>query len=211
MPKPRKRKPDLRRIRPTKVYMLLEIAETLDRNITTVRSWVGKGLPLLNEKKPVLVLGSDLKEWLQAVQAAKQQKCQPGELYCFKCRCPRTPLPGSMKIVPRNEKTVSIKGLCAVCGTRMNQAGSRARIDEMDVRLHSPSPQKQRITVCGNPGVNHALAARHIKSPKSSDGRVKSPQLPTNETVKGNTCHEPGQNRFQRQNRGAHDGKTSSR
>ncbi len=132
MPKPRKRRPDFRIIRPTKTYSLPEIARSLGRNRATVRSWVRNGLPTLNGQKPFLVLGFDLKAWLKAKWAAKKHKCLPGELFCFRCQRPRMPKPDSVQIISRNEKTVTIKGRCIECNRRMNQVRSRAKSIEFE-------------------------------------------------------------------------------
>ncbi len=144
MRKTKKRKPDFRRIRPSKTYSLPEIAVALDRNIATVRRWVRDGLPTLDRQRPLLVLGSELKAWLKAKWSARKQACQSGEIFCFKCRKPRKPRPGSVCIIPNNEKTVSIKAECDVCGTRMTQVGSRARVAEIEETFRTLSHRMQR-------------------------------------------------------------------
>ena len=150
MVRTRKRNPDLRQIRISKTYSLPEIAILLGIHVATVRSWVRQGLPILGDQRPVLVFGHDLKTWLQARRVAKRQKCKPGELFCFKCRQPRRPEPASVQITPRNEKTVSIKGRCGLCGTRMYQAGSRARIADIKEQFGVPTPHMPHLEEYGN-------------------------------------------------------------
>ncbi len=170
MPKSRKRRPDFRKIRPSKVYSLHEIARSLDRNIATVRSWVRDGLPTLDGQKPSLVLGSELKAWLQAKWAAKKYKCSLGELPCFKCRGPRTPKPGSVKIIPRNEKTVSTKALCSICNTRMNLAGSLAKLSELERLFRTLTPHMQHLIGCSNPGIKHTSNRPPVATPAGRGG-----------------------------------------
>ena len=162
MAKGKKRKPDLRRIRTSKTYTLIEIAKTLDRHIATVRVWVRNGLPLLSDQLPILVLGSELKNWLQKTRSAKACICQPDEMYCFKCREPRKPKPETVTIIPRNEKTVSIKGQCEICDTRMNRAGSFTKLDQINDCFRSLTPHKQHLSVCNNPSVNHPKSWHHF-------------------------------------------------
>ena len=157
MPKGKKRKPDLRKIRTSKTYTLPEIAKALDRNIATVRSWVRIGLPLLSKQKPVLVQGFELKNWLQKTWHSKSQKCKPSELFCFKCRVPKQPKLGSIEIIPRNEKTVTIKGRCAACNTQMNQVGSMAKLAELEVLFNTQKPQMQRLSGYNNPSDRHTF------------------------------------------------------
>ena len=126
----RKRKPDLRRIRASACYTAPEVAELLGVAIGTVRSWMKHGLPCLMDNRPFLIPGDDLKTWLKDRQKRRRQKCQPDEIFCFGCRAPRRPLPGSVTIVPRNEKTTIIKGQCPDCGSTMNRGGSVARLED---------------------------------------------------------------------------------
>ena len=122
MSKAKKRRPDFRRIRPSKTYTLPEIASSLDRSIATVRGWIRDGLPTLDDDAPPLVIGADLKSWLQTKWSARKHKCSPGELYCCACRRPRKTRPGSVAVVSRNAKTSSITARCEGCGTRMTQS-----------------------------------------------------------------------------------------
>ena len=160
MGKPKKRRPDFRRIRPSKTYSLSEIAETLDRDIATVCRWVRDGLPTLGGQRPLIVLGSELKVWLRAKWSARKQPCQAGELFCCTCHKPKKPRPGSVRIVPNNEKTVSIKAECDVCGTRMTQIRSRAKIVEIEETFRTLMQQVQRLDGCDDARVERT-SERH--------------------------------------------------
>jgi hypothetical protein len=163
MRKSKKRRPDFRRIRPSKTYSLPEIAETLDRDIATVRRWVREGLPTLDWQRPLLVLSSELKAWLNAKWSARKQPCQADELFCFKCQKPRKPKSGSIRIIPNNEKTVSIKAKCDVCNTQMTKVGSRAKIAEIEEIFRALSLLMQRLTGSGNPCANSSSARSNIQ------------------------------------------------
>lgn len=128
-----KRKPDMRRIRPTKTYTLQEIAKALDRSVGTVHTWVRKGLPTLDHARPTLVDGKELKEWLKARWAARKSTCKAHELYCVSCRAPRTPCIGSVFLLPKNAKLLLITGDCSQCGCAMNKGGAQARALEIEV------------------------------------------------------------------------------
>lgn len=167
MRKVKKRKPDLRRIRTSKIYKVPEIARDLDRNVATVRSWLRDGLPTLDGQTPPLVFGSDLKDWLKAKWAARKQKCKPDELYCFKCQKPRKPGPGTVQIVPRNEKTLSIKGECSECGTRLNRVGSMAEKAEIEEIFRALAPAMQHLTGCSIPCTRRTSEADGKTGPKS--------------------------------------------
>lgn len=90
----------------------------------TIRNWVRAGLPLLDQAKPQLVRGTELYAWVKKRRADKKRKCAANEMYCLKCRMPRTALAGSTSIIARNVRSLLVKGQCVTCGTKMNRAGS---------------------------------------------------------------------------------------
>ena len=127
-----KLKIDHRHIRVGKCYTVAEIAVLLNVCAPTIRTWIRKGLQVLEGGKPLLIPGDCLKDWLKARAKSRKHACQPNELYCCHCRCPQKAKPWSVKIIPRNAKTVAIRALCGTCGTKMNKAGSLARLAQIE-------------------------------------------------------------------------------
>ena len=151
----RSRKPDLRRIRASACYTAPEAAELLGVAVGTVRSWMKHGLPCLKDSRPFLIPGDDLKTWLKDRQKRRRQTCQPDEIFCFGCRVPRRPQPGTVTIVPRNEKTTIIKGRCHVCGSTMNRAGSVAKLEDTKRAFGVRTIGQEHLTVSTEPTVKH--------------------------------------------------------
>ena len=126
----RNRKPDLRRIRGGTCYTIPELATLLGVAVATVRGWMRAGLPRLEDGRPYLLPGDEVRAWLKSRQASRKQKCRADEIYCLGCRTPRKPVPGSVSIRLRNRKTTMIRGSCPACGATICRCGSVARIDE---------------------------------------------------------------------------------
>lgn len=154
MAKGKKRKPDLRKIRITKIYTVDQIATALDRNVGTVRVWIRDGLPVLDGRKPALIEGAALKSWLKIRWESKKQKCSPGEFYCCKCRKPRAPRRSSVSIHPKNIKTLNIKALCGLCGTRMNKGAAFADLGQLQEQFQLLAQQEQHLSEYDDPCVN---------------------------------------------------------
>src|ERR1039458_10819553 len=72
-------------------YTVGEIAHLFDTHKNTVRRWIKTGLPTCDEKRPILILGQDLASFIQARRARNKQTCRPGEIYCVRCRRPKSP------------------------------------------------------------------------------------------------------------------------
>lgn len=169
--KSKKRKPDLRRIRTSHTYTVPEVADALDRSVATVRSWIRNGLPTLDGNRPVLVLGSDLKEWLADRWRARRRPCARDEFYCFRCHEPRRAMVGSVEIVLGNARRVSVTGRCEVCGTRINRVGSRARLVELEETFRPFKRHMQRLAGCDAPGVSHTSRPRQVSAPRRAPDR----------------------------------------
>lgn len=153
----RKGRPDLRRIRGQTSYTTQEAANVLNVAVGTVRAWLRKGLPTLDESRPVLIMGSDLKSWLSKMSAARKHTCRPDEMYCMRCRVPRKPRPGTAKLAQRNQKTLRVTGSCVCCGASMNRAGAVARIREIVKEFGIETTGQEHIAGCDTPLVKRDL------------------------------------------------------
>jgi hypothetical protein len=126
----RRRKIDLRRIRVRVCYFVPEAAALLRVTEGTIRTWLRAGLPALDRNRPTLILGADLKAWLQGRQISRRHKCGPDELFCLRCRRPRTLRPNSREFIEKNPKRLMIRGKCSTCDTVMHKVASRANAAE---------------------------------------------------------------------------------
>jgi excisionase family DNA binding protein len=68
-------------------YTVEEVARLLGVARGTVRRSTKKGLRFVTERRPRLIRGDDLLDFLAKMKAPKA-RCQLHECYCFKCRAP---------------------------------------------------------------------------------------------------------------------------
>jgi len=108
-------------------YTVEEAARLFSVHRNTVRQWIKRGLPVI-AGHPVLVLGRDLRAFLHRRRERARRTCRPGEIYCMRCRAPRTPA-GEMveyeAIVPNRARFVA---LCSRCESVMYRAVNPKRI-----------------------------------------------------------------------------------
>jgi hypothetical protein len=131
---------NVRLVRRDLSHTIQEIAELFSLHPNAVRRWVKAGLRTIDDRRPQLIHGSDLVEFLDKRQRGRKRRCAPDELYCCKCREPRRPRQGSVIVDRLNARQLMIRGNCELCGTRMNRGGSLARLPER----HSPSRQQRQ-------------------------------------------------------------------
>lgn len=158
-----KRGQDLRKIRLSKCYTIQQCSKALDVSLSTVRAWIRQGLPIVPNGMPALIPGDELKAWLTQRRLSRKQTCKLNELYCCRCRCPRTVKAGSVVIAPRNSKVVAICALCGTCNTRMNKGGSFAKQSEIATAFGLITASQEHLAECENPAVNQHLEKERIE------------------------------------------------
>ena len=122
------RRVDPRRIKLHRPYTVDDVVRALGVHPNTVRNWIGQGLPALTSKRPTLILGRELRAFLQTRRTNAKRPCSPGTLFCLKCRVASRPALGMVDFIAHSATTGNLKALCETCGTVMHQAVARAAI-----------------------------------------------------------------------------------
>lgn len=102
-------------------YRVDEAASLYEVGKGTVRNWISAGLPVINDKRPMLIHGGDLAAFHQSRRTNSKRPCKPGEIYCLKCRAPKMPDGGMVDYQPVTEKIWNLVAICPDCYTIMNQ------------------------------------------------------------------------------------------
>jgi len=106
------------RIKSNRTYTFEEAANQLERSPATIRRWVRReGLLCLSERRPYLLLGSTLKEFLRAKFRKSGAKLGPTEFLCFTCKVPRNAVGEMVDYVPISMSRARLLALCSVCGS----------------------------------------------------------------------------------------------
>jgi hypothetical protein len=124
------RRADWRRVKRHRNYSVEEAARATGACKGTVRRWLKNGLPAVTDRKPALILGPDLIDFLAARQKPKQ-RCRLHECFCFSCRQPRPPALAEVEFFPLTASSGNLRALCATCTTIMHKRVSTAKLDEL--------------------------------------------------------------------------------
>jgi Helix-turn-helix domain len=119
-----KHRPKWHRIKSHRSYTVDEAARMLGVCKESVRRWRKAGLPFLDDQKPVLIMGQDLKAFSKS-RVKPKQKCKLHECYCFRCKAPREPAGGLADFVPLTATNGNFKAMCAVCLSMMCKRASK--------------------------------------------------------------------------------------
>jgi hypothetical protein len=127
------RRPNWRGVRRHRSYSVDEAARTVDVGKGTVRRWTKTGLPAITDRKPTLILGSDLIDFIKSrgspSSAVSRTKC-----YCFACRAPRRPAFNAVEYVPLTPTSGNLRALCTM-STVMHKRVSTASLAALQAIL----------------------------------------------------------------------------
>jgi len=152
--KAKKRTYNLRRIRIGQSYTVQEIAELFGIHKNALSRWIKDGLRPTDQRKPYLIHGSVLAEYLRKKQSGRKQKCTPEEFYCCKCRVPRRAWENVADIKIQNEAKLFITGICAICETFVNRMGATGKLAEYQKTFTIQTIHDERIRETAPPTVN---------------------------------------------------------
>jgi hypothetical protein len=139
-------------------YTVEEIANLFGSHKNTVRHWIKDGLTSIDDKRPLLILGHVLVAFLQERRVKNKQTCKPGELYCVRCRTPKSPAGDMAEYSPVTEKFGNLIAICPDCNSIMNRRVSIAKLGQVRGKMDITFPQAtQRIVESTKPTVNSDL------------------------------------------------------
>jgi hypothetical protein len=122
-----------------RTYSVEEIGRIWKVHRNTVRHWIKQGLRTIDDKRPFLIHGRDLFEFLMARRTRNRRTCRPGEIYCVRCREPRIPAGNLADCQPISETQGNLIGICPVCECCIYRRVSLVTLDDvrgdLDVRV----------------------------------------------------------------------------
>ncbi len=154
----KRRRPNYWLVKIHRNYTLEDAATLLEVHKNTVRAWIKQGLATCDAKRPILILGQVLRDFLKAKRTKNKQKCQPGEIFCLRCRAPKIPAGDMADYLPSTPTLGSLIGICPCCNAMMYQRVNPAKLDLIRGKLDIRFPQApQHIVESIEPFVNSDL------------------------------------------------------
>jgi len=141
----RKRRPHYRLVKIHRSYKVEEVARLLSTHKNTVRAWVKTGgLPTCDTTRPILILGRDLRAFLQKRRTKNKRPCKPGEIYCVRCHAPKQPAGDMADYQSITASLGNLIGICPDCGTMIYRHASRVKLPEIRGKLDITFTEAER-------------------------------------------------------------------
>jgi hypothetical protein len=142
-----RRNPNPRLVKIHRNYTVEEAASLLNVHKNTVREWVRRGLSVIDDKRPMLIIGRDLFAYLQTRRIKNKRPCKPNQMYCLRCREPKIPAGNMVDYQPTTESLGNLFGFCPDCEVGMNRATSLAKLVQIQGVLDITFPEGLRRIV----------------------------------------------------------------
>lgn len=108
-------------VKASRTYDVIEAARALGRTPATIRHWIKDGMEVMASRKPYLILGQAIRDYIRAKSNFRKRPLVPDEIYCLSCKAGRKPRDMSVAIYPQSSKTRRISGTCEACGAPMSR------------------------------------------------------------------------------------------
>jgi hypothetical protein len=122
-------------------YTVEEVAGLFDAHKNTVRQWVKAGLPVCDDRRPTLILGVHLRDFLQHRKKARKRRCQADELFCMRCRAPKRPAGDMVDYSRMTATTGRLIAMCPSCSGMMNRYVSETGLAKIRAYLDVSIPK----------------------------------------------------------------------
>ncbi len=110
-------------------YDINEAALALDKTPATIRNWHKDGLVVMSSRKPFLISGAAIQEYLRARYKAAKRPLGPDQLFCPSCRAGRKPWAMAVTITPMASSTSLLKGVCESCASGCTRMIANRNVD----------------------------------------------------------------------------------
>ena len=146
------------RIKIHRSYTVIEVSEALGVHPKTVRNWIRVGLPVVDEKRPLLICGVDLKIYLKQKRKTYMHRCEVNEMYCFKCKHPKKPSIESLQFIAKPAGMAQMTGRCGECGCKANKYVSWRDVNQIWLELGGKLPiAEKHLNLRGKALLNYPL------------------------------------------------------
>jgi Helix-turn-helix domain len=136
-------------------YSVEDVSRLFSIHKNTVRNWLREGLKPIDDQRPTLIQGSELRRFLTERRARSKQTSGPGRLYCLPCRAPKVPAGKIADCIQTSDTSGTLQGICPECNRMIYRRVNPQKLNGVRGDLEITVTQaRTRIEETSNPNVN---------------------------------------------------------
>ena len=120
-------------------YSVEEVSRLFTIHKNTVRNWLRQGLEPIDDRRPTVIRGWELRRFLTDRRTRTKQVCGPGRIYCLPCRAPKVPAGKMAECIQTSGTTGALQAICPDCDRmiyrRLNPQNLAAVCGDLEVTL----------------------------------------------------------------------------
>lgn len=109
------RHPNPRLVKIHRNYSVEDVSRLFTLHKNTVRNWLREGLNPIDDQRPTLIQGRELRRFLSERRRRVKRACGPGRIYCLPCRAPKVPAGKMADCIWTGSTTGKLQGICPDC------------------------------------------------------------------------------------------------
>ncbi len=181
--RPFKRLHNTNRARKDDIYSILEIARLYRVEEQTVFNWLKNGLQRVPGATKILVSGSTLNEFHKDKKARSKQPLGPTEFYCFSCKGPREPTPGSVTGASKIVRALRFEAKCSWCGKSVYRAWSQFAANALNANAELICPLFPQLSEPATiPAITEHTPCKTPRVPLQTSNH-KAPHVPSDAPI----------------------------
>jgi hypothetical protein len=136
-------------------YSVEDISRLFKVHKNTVRNWLRDGMEPIDNQRPILIYGLEIRRFLTDRRTLSRRPCGPGRIYCLPCRAPKVPAGKFAECIATGDATGVLQGICPDCNRMIYRRVNPLKLDavrgDLDVMLTQAGA---RIEETERPNVN---------------------------------------------------------
>jgi hypothetical protein len=148
-------------------YKVEEIARLFGKHKNTVYKWIKEGLRPCTDQRQYLYQGSDIRAFLEAKYKKNKRSMAVTEVYCVRCREPKTPAGNMADYKPDLPTSGQLEAMCPTCSSMIYRRVNLEQLEQIRryIVIALP-PAESRLSKRLDPCVNSDFdsgASTHAK------------------------------------------------
>jgi hypothetical protein len=136
-------------------YSVEDVSHLFDIHKNTVRNWLRQGLEPIDDQRPTVIQGVELRRFLTDRRAGAKQTCGPGRIYCLPCRAPKVPAGNMAECLAVDGTIGTLHGICPDCNRMIYRRVNPQKLNDVRGSLEVTLTQAgARIDETTKPNVN---------------------------------------------------------